>query len=63
MEIDHRTPLALGGTDEPDNLQILCQHCNSRKGDRSADEYEGRIQMKNVNDSISDIMVKPPGVP
>ena len=31
--IDHRLPLARGGTDRQDNLQAACQLCNNRKAD------------------------------
>jgi hypothetical protein len=30
--VDHIYPYSLGGTNEPDNLQILCWPCNSKKG-------------------------------
>ena len=30
-DIDHIIPLALGGSDTPDNLQILCRICHSTK--------------------------------
>lgn len=30
--VDHVVPLALGGGNGPDNLQILCPRCNMRKG-------------------------------
>ena len=32
--IDHVTPQSQGGTDHPENLQLLCGACNSTKGDR-----------------------------
>jgi 5-methylcytosine-specific restriction endonuclease McrA len=32
LEIDHIIPLAKGGTNELDNLQILCKKCNRKKG-------------------------------
>jgi 5-methylcytosine-specific restriction endonuclease McrA len=31
LEIDHIIPLALGGSNDPDNLQILCKKCNRKK--------------------------------
>ena len=34
LTVDHIVSLVQGGTDEPDNLQILCRPCNSRKGAR-----------------------------
>jgi 5-methylcytosine-specific restriction protein A len=36
LTIDHVIPLARGGTDHEDNLQLLCQPCNGEKGDRVA---------------------------
>jgi hypothetical protein len=32
LHVDHRWPRALGGTDDPMNLQALCAPCNRRKG-------------------------------
>ncbi|EGQ7649814.1 HNH endonuclease [Vibrio parahaemolyticus] len=37
LAIDHIVPLANGGINDPTNLQILCQICNSKKGARSSD--------------------------
>ena len=68
LEIDHKLPLALGGTDEISNLQVACQDCNSRKGQRSHGEYKellsrrGKAHLLDV-ESTADIMAKPPGVP
>ena len=36
LAIDHIVPLANGGINDPTNLQILCQRCNSSKGARSS---------------------------
>jgi DNA-binding transcriptional regulator YiaG len=33
LEIDHKKPVAAGGTDSEDNLQTLCQRCNRGKRD------------------------------
>ena len=32
LVIDHKKPVARGGTNDPSNLQTLCSLCNSRKG-------------------------------
>lgn len=29
---DHVIPMALGGCDEPQNIRIVCEPCNRRKG-------------------------------
>lgn len=34
LEIDHIKPVAKGGTNNFENLQILCKQCNCRKSDR-----------------------------
>jgi len=34
LGLDHIHPLSKGGSDEPDNLQTMCQSCNSTKGTR-----------------------------
>jgi len=34
LTVDHVVPKSRGGTDHRDNLQLLCGHCNSVKGDR-----------------------------
>lgn len=31
LEIDHIIPLVVGGSDKPENLQILCRSCNGKK--------------------------------
>jgi len=30
--VDHITPYVYGGTDEPENLRILCSWCNTSRG-------------------------------
>ena len=47
-DIDHRIPLAGGGTNEPSNLQVLCDFCHSAKTkDDVSDAAKGkRIAIK-----------------
>jgi len=37
--IDHKTPLSRGGTNDPENLQLLCRPCNSSKGTKTDEEW------------------------
>jgi len=41
--LDHIMPLALGGSNTDDNVQLLCATCNTRKGSAHPAEYEARI--------------------
>ena len=44
LEIDHKYPVSRGGNDEIDNLQLLCNPCNMRKGIQSDEEFRRRYQ-------------------
>lgn len=39
MDIDHKVPLARGGSNQRNNLQLLCRTCNLRKGARTDREF------------------------
>ena len=39
MDVDHIMPRVKGGTDHPDNLQLLCSGCNRSKGGRTMAEW------------------------
>jgi 5-methylcytosine-specific restriction endonuclease McrA len=57
LSVDHIVPRSLGGTDNLDNLEVLCSSCNSSKGGRFFDSartpptLHGSFYPK--NDSIS----------
>lgn len=38
LTVDHVLPVALGGTDDPDNLVAACRDCNAGKSSTSPDE-------------------------
>ena len=44
--IDHVVPRARGGTDHVDNLQLLCNACNSLKGTRTQAEFLAALQSR-----------------
>ena len=41
--IDHRVPLALGGSDSPENLVVSCPQCNMRKRIKLPEEFVLRL--------------------
>lgn len=37
--IEHKTPIARGGTNDPENIAVACAACNLRKGPRTEEEF------------------------
>ena len=48
MTIDHILPRSRGGSDAPDNLQLLCAACNSTKGNRTQEELIQALRTNGV---------------
>lgn len=41
--VDHYMPLALGGSNWPDNLQCTCPTCNMRKGAKHPSDWHKEL--------------------
>ena len=41
---DHMTPQDKGGSDELDNLQLLCNRCNNTKGTGTMEQLKARLR-------------------
>ena len=48
MTIDHIFPRSRGGSDAPDNLQLLCAACNSTKSNRTQDDLIAALREQGV---------------
>ncbi len=59
LQIDHIIPVALGGTNEPDNLMLLCRACNLKKRHLpmlqwAEDALRAEARVRNVNLRVTD---------
>ena len=43
LTVDHIVARSKGGTSHLDNLQLLCAHCNSLKGNRPMEYLKARL--------------------
>ncbi len=48
MTVDHIVPRARGGADHPENLQLLCGACNSKKGARSQEAFIAALKAEGL---------------
>ena len=48
LTVDHITPQSKGGTDQIENLQLLCAACNSTKGTGTQAELISRLTEQGV---------------
>jgi 5-methylcytosine-specific restriction endonuclease McrA len=54
ITVDHRTPISRGGTNTIANLIPACLSCNSRKSDRTEDEFRHTM-------AVDVVAMRPPG--
>ena len=53
ITIDHIVPISKGGTDQKENLQLLCNACNSTKGARSQSEFIAILKEQGIRTDVT----------
>ena len=51
LTVDHIKPFSQGGTERLTNLQLLCNSCNSMKGDGTQAQLKKRLVQKGITKS------------
>ena len=51
LTVDHIKPFSQGGTERLTNLQLLCNSCNSMKGDGTQAQLKKRLAQKGITKS------------
>jgi hypothetical protein len=49
LHVEHKTPVASGGTDDPSNLVASCPSCNFKKGIMPYAEFVGAAERSSIN--------------
>jgi ATP adenylyltransferase len=50
LHVDHIIPRSKKGTNDPDNLQALCERCNLAKGNRDTTDFRKPIELQAIPD-------------
>lgn len=53
FHIDHKNPISKGGSNWPENLQVLCPSCNCSKKDKTHEEY--LVMLEQTSSLASDL--------
>ena len=48
MDVDHKNPMAKGGSDQKRNLQLICRTCNTRKGAATDRQFRTKFKAAGV---------------
>ena len=48
MDVDHKNPMAKGGSDQKRNLQLICRTCNTRKGATTDRQFRTKFKAAGV---------------
>lgn len=55
FELDHKTPIWKGGTNDYDNLQVLCPECHAKKTRIEIAEFEKKPAIKRIKNEVKTI--------